>query len=271
MSTFEDGTINKLVWLLDNMYIPGKQADRERFLDKIDCFDDLLLGVSGFEGMTIKKSMDYLYNQGIQVKGTDAEITDLDIEVAQQLAIWHLTNPELFKNPAGEDTGIPTVYLSKYGETAWGGLNTYTQTFQNQMGTDANSKMPKEGTLREYYVKMIYKYFVDKEAANVNYNISADPTTVISVYSNSGAQPIVTVEREKDLKGEYDIVIKKVSEENKTPLQGAEFTVNGIPGYITGEDGKVNITRRTNNRAKSRIPRLIHNSRKSGTSRIYKI
>ena len=223
---FNENTIHGLVWILDNMYIPGED-DKDNFLEKINCTN--LGDINGMSG-TIKSSMDEL-----KVRGTNAEITDFDIEVAQQLAIWNLTNHSAFENSEGDSVGIPTIYLSKNSSD----LKTYDLTFPENLEDEDIDQ--SQGKLRGYYVKMVYKYFVDgaKDAQEKSYALNADSKTVITVYANAEAQPIVTVTREKELTGEYDIILKKEGTDG-TPLSGAEFTVNGQK-YTTTADGTVKV------------------------------
>ena len=225
VTAFKEETIHGLVWLLDNMYIPTED-DKTTFLGKIPCTN---YGEFNQNSGTIKDLIEEL-----EVSGTTGEISDLDIEVAQQLAIWKLTNPELFQNSLGDPIGIPTIYLSKNN----GVLQTYDQTFAQ----DIEDVDQSEGNLRDYCVKMIYKYLVEgaKQAQNTNYAINTNATTRILVYANAEAQPIVTVTREKQLTGQYNILMKKVNTAGKV-LQEAEFSVNGAT-YTTGSDGTVNVT-----------------------------
>lgn len=70
---FNEDKINGLVWILDNMYIP-KEDNKIDFLKRIPITDD--------SGTSLGK------NVADEMTGTDADLTDFDIEIAQQLAIW---------------------------------------------------------------------------------------------------------------------------------------------------------------------------------------
>lgn len=226
VTAFNEDTIHGLVCILDNMYVPGEE-NKTTFLSKIQCSKDELLGID-LTGKNVATAM-------AETASIEDDLTDSDIVIAQQLAIWRLTNPSLFVNDSGEDTGMPKVFLSKDG----GALEAYDEIFTELVFEDPEISA---GTLREYYVKMIYKNLVDKaiEAQNEGYNIQTGNTnTTISLYANSDAQPIVTVTG-RELTGKYDVIIKKV-DENGRILQNAEFTVNGTDGYITGADGTVKI------------------------------
>ena len=209
--------VKALVWMLDNMYIPG-QDDKATFLGKIPCVDvGTITGMSG----TVQSTIDRL-----DIGNTEAEISELDILVAQQLALWHYTNNS-------QVSTFPTIYLSKNG----GPLKNYTTTFA---GVDPDIDV-SYGRIREYFVNMVYNYFIKggAEAQNSNRNIREDLTTTISVYANAAAQPVVTITREKEVTGNYDIVLKKLDRKGKT-LPGAVFTVNNVD-YVTGADGTVKI------------------------------
>ncbi len=64
-------TYNKIMWILDNMYLPSSQVavkDKEALLQAAE-----IIGPNGYEDGN--------------------QLTDDDIEVVQQLAIWYYTNP----------------------------------------------------------------------------------------------------------------------------------------------------------------------------------
>ena len=82
----DNTTYNKILWILDNMYLPkaeGAQAFKENLLRKAEVlFEEDELG--------------------------DEYITDDDIEVVQQLVLWYFTNSE---NETYHNTTLPTLYF----------------------------------------------------------------------------------------------------------------------------------------------------------------
>ncbi len=212
---FNEDKINGLVWILDNMYIP-REDNKIDFLKQIPITDD--------SGTSLGKNV---ADEMISTDSTDDDLTDFDIEIAQQLAIWKLTNGEEQQN------GFPTIYLSIND----GILQNYAQSFPK---IDEDYDLAY-GRLRELYVKMVYNYFLRgaNKAQTEKRDITEDTRTTISVYANAAAQPVVTVTREKEITGKYDVVIKKVDDKGNI-LPGAVFTVNN-QDYTVGADGTVKI------------------------------
>ena len=212
---FNEDKINGLVWILDNMYIP-REDNKIDFLKQIPITDD--------SGTSLGKNV---ADEMISTDSTDDDLTDFDIEIAQQLAIWKLTNGEEQQN------GFPTIYLSIND----GILQNYAQSFPK---IDEDYDLAY-GRLRELYVKMVYNYFLRgaNKAQTEKRDITEDTRTTISVYANAAAQPVVTVTREKEITGKYDVVIKKVDDKGNI-LPGAVFTVNN-QDYTVGTDGLVKV------------------------------
>ena len=218
VTAFDEDKINGLVWILDNMYIPkeAKEDSKETFLSNIKLVDE--------NGTTQEQSV---WEKMKETQSTDDDITDFDIEVAQQLAIWKITNASEQAN------GFPTIYLSVNGGT----LKTYDMNFT---GIAPNIDV-SYGRLRNLYVKSLYNYFISgaNKAQTDKRDITEDSITTISVYANASAQPVVTITREKQITGKYDVILKKVDDKGNI-LPGAVFTVNG-QDYTVGEDGLVKI------------------------------
>ena len=218
VTAFDEDKINGLVWILDNMYIPkeAKEDSKETFLSNIKLVDE--------NGTTQEQSV---WEKMKETQSTDDDITDFDIEVAQQLAIWKITNASEQAN------GFPTIYLSVNGGT----LKTYDMNFT---GIAPNIDV-SYGRLRNLYVKSLYNYFISgaNKAQTDKRDITEDSITTISVYANASAQPVVTITREEQITGKYDVILKKVDDKGNI-LPGAVFTVNG-QDYTVGEDGLVKI------------------------------
>ena len=212
---FNEDKIYGLVWILDHMYIP-KKDNKIDFLKQIPITDD--------SGTALAKNV---ADEMTSTTSTDDDLTDFDIEIAQQLAIWKLTNG------SEQENGFPSIYLSIND----GALQSYAQNFPR---IDEYYDQAY-GRLREQYVKMVYNYFVRgaNDAQARKRPITEDNRTTISVYANSSAQPVVTVTREEEITGKYDVVLKKVDDKGNI-LPGAVFTVGGND-YTTGQDGIVKI------------------------------
>ena len=162
---FNEDKIHGLVWILDNMYIPGED-NKETFLKKIKLVD---------ENGTIQDQS--VWEQMGDTERADDDLIDFDIEIAQQLAIWKITNGE------AQENGFPKIYLSINGGT----LKTYDMNF-TAIEPDIDISY---GRLRELYVKSLYNYFVSgaSTAQQSKRPITTDTKTIISVYANTSAQP----------------------------------------------------------------------------------
>ena len=216
VNAFDEEKIYGLVWILDNMYIPSEDNKKE-FLQKIPLIEDdgTILGENVADKME-------------ETESTEDDLTDFDIEVAQQLAIWKITNGN------EQENGFPKIYLSINDSI----LKPYDLNFT---GSDPDYGGKTYGYFREQYVKMVYNYFIRgaNKAQQDKRNIAEDTKTTISVYANPSAQPVVTVTREKEITGKYDVILKKVDDKGNI-LPGAVFTVNN-QDYTVGADGLVKI------------------------------
>ncbi|MBR3672760.1 MAG: Cys-Gln thioester bond-forming surface protein, partial [Clostridia bacterium] len=204
---------NSILWVLDHMFINGEDS-LEEFLTKIPWED--LGGITPYQNV-------YAGMKGTE--NTEDDITVSDIEIIQQLAIWHFTNPESV-------TTFPTIQIAVNGGTK----GTYSQIYTSDIGSI------KAGKRREYMLQMIYDYFVNggEEAVRDGANpYKGDNKTTALVYINSVAQPVVRLTREKELVGEYEIVIKK-EDKNGNILPEAKFTINGEE-KTTNSEGKIEL------------------------------
>ena len=211
-NTLTGTTYNSILWILDHMYVAGED-NLDDFLKKIECVD-----TDSYEPMT-----DNVYNEMQLINGTDHKLTDIDMEVIQQLAMWYFTNSEAVNQ-------YPAVYLSVNG----GNLGTYSDVY-NTVYKEGHTY----GEIRDYFANMVFNYLVEgaKDAAANKY--TGDNITTALLYVNSKAQPVVRVTREKQLTGKYNVVLKKV-DGNGQILPGAKFTVNGNE-FTTGANGEVQI------------------------------
>ncbi len=219
VTAFTEDKIYGLVWILDHMYIPGEDS-KEDFLSEIELIDETgtKQGISVWDQMTEETP-----------ESTDDDLTDFDIEAVQQLAIWKITNGDLQAN------GFPKIYLSINN----GDLKTYEGNFAGHI-PDVDITY---GKARELYMRSVYNYLVSganaAQESTPKRPITEDTSTTILVYANAEAQPVVTITREKEIEGKYDVILKKV-DENGNILPGAVFTVNN-KDYTVGADGTVKI------------------------------
>ena len=95
---------NALLWLVDNMYLPKYQDDTARKAMR----DNLLK--AAFKDKLEDKTLTPAFTLD-QIK-----LTDSDIEVVQQLAIWHFTNAD--DNQYDVGTKLPAIQISAQNDTS---------------------------------------------------------------------------------------------------------------------------------------------------------
>ena len=149
-----DGNYNKLLWIFDNMYVPSSSnsaTDRTKLLSNA--------------GIT-----ENLYNT----------ITDEDIEVVQQLAIWYYTN---FENSDYHKADFQTIYFG-----------------QNNNNFQALSDYGNAGLVRQTAMEKLFKYFITNAEANSGYE-----STNISPITINKDNAFCTEENAKYKFGPYEI------------------------------------------------------------------
>ena len=212
-NTLNGTKYNSILWILDHMYMAGE--NKNEFFKKIPWHDDGTFGLDEYSNV---------YEvMNLTTANSDDNLSTEDLEVIQQLAIWHFTNPESI-------TTFPTIKIAVNG----GSIGTYEQVFTSSIGET------QSGTLRNYYAKMVYEYLVNggEQAVADSANLyKGDNITTALAYINSEAQPVVRITREQELTGEYKVIVKKINKEGN-PLKNAKFTINGTE-YITGDNGTV--------------------------------
>ena len=90
VKAFNETTYNGLLWIFDNMYI--KEEDLTEFLNKIPCTYDANFG--DLSGNTVGTLM----NSEGDKNTTSDDISEIEVEMVQQLAIWAITNQEVISS-----------------------------------------------------------------------------------------------------------------------------------------------------------------------------
>lgn len=132
-------TYNKLMWIVDHMYVKNSST-----------------------ASTDKANL--LKNAGI----SNSKLTDDDIELVQQLALWYYTNPN---DSTYNNSSITTIYSN------------------NKTGKDSNYKAladwddpllnTKEGRYRQEQANILYKYFIENADASYDYSTKDKPAVNI--------------------------------------------------------------------------------------------
>ncbi len=146
-------TYNKMMWIIDNMYLPSSATavqDKEELLSKAG-----ILGSNGYEAGNL--------------------LTDDDIEVVQQLALWYLTNPNDTNYHVNDEKGKPmlkTIYFNN-----WSGKDSNYASFADLYDNPlADTEL---GITRQYQAEDLYKYII--ENANSNYVSNTSVTSPITL------------------------------------------------------------------------------------------
>ena len=178
-------TYKALLWLLENIYVrPAENATLEEE-QQAEEFKNKLLNDAGI---------------------SDSYLTDDDIDVVQQLAIWHFTN-------AGDEYDVGEFLPSIYANATPGSNSNY-----QPLGDNKN-----DGWERDEQARQLYQYLIDTATQNA-------PTYVVSTasqpYELADLTQTVRIEENSYIIGPFRI--NKISDTNGT-LEG-KFT-NG-----TGEE-----------------------------------
>lgn len=139
-----DENYNSLCWILDNMYLRKQMTPEQRAVQKDtlmrNAFKDLLN--AGYEDST-------------DVDGLKSVITDDDIEVVQQWAIWYFANPnkETMQHIKIEQDKLPVIDLT------------------TAMGTSPDSMADKD-LARYEWLTILYRYFVNQALENKDHEMT---------------------------------------------------------------------------------------------------
>jgi len=171
LKVLEDGTYNKVLWILDNMYIKEVSSDEakanllktasEYYFDKYSQNNQLVIGNDFTEHKT-KTCADYL--------------NDADIDSIQQLALWYYTNAEntIYHN---------ATYKPEEADIAIKSLADVTITHEGETGTNDLGK-------KYYAMRALYEYLIDNAKADyissteTNAPIELDKTRTLNISRN---------------------------------------------------------------------------------------
>ena len=203
-----------VLWLLDNAYIPGESTQAEK--------DDLLKRVIYNDPYTGEP--DSIYNWMKATENTNDDITDSDVDMIQQLAIWYFTNNDTeaerkkYYNDTLNTLRIKYQASADSTETSYGSYNDIFR-FEDE------DRIWDYGRFRFNYLNELYKYLITtaKEQARAGY--VGNEKTVAAVYlsTNSPAenQPVVVIDRKERI---LDLSLRKfVSEVER---DGKEIAVS---------------------------------------------
>lgn len=150
---------NKVLWILDHSYVPT--------------------GSSSYKTSSAYTTL--MSNAGITVENADWDLTEDDIEVVQQMAIWYFTNSDL---TGYNNSELPSLYIN--GQ----------QLSSIYYGTDEYGEQ-QTGAARQAKANRLYKYFIDNASESYTANV---PTLTVS---NTGAT--VTEEGDYYIAGPFNL------------------------------------------------------------------
>ncbi len=182
-----------LLWLLEHCYIPAKTEEDE---DEAKAYRDLLLENAGLEG---------------------SSLTDDDIDVVQQLAVWHFTNEGDAFDAGDETSGSFSLWINQVA-----GQDSAYNPLSDEKGNGAI-----DGWNRNIEAQELYKYLIREANAN-----AADYEIKVATQPYEIANQAQTIREEENnyIIGPYRI--NQISDTEGTLI--AEFT--------NGEGTKLNPT-----------------------------
>ena len=240
-----------LLWLLDNIYISGESTQTER--------DNLLKSVTYTDEMSGETKS--IYDWMKQTESKNDDLTDSDIDMVQQLAIWYFTNnnENVYNNETLNTIKIRYQASKEEEETE---LKAYNDIFKEK--TEATGETPplfegeeddyiNYGRFRENYLKALYQYLITTAKEKAQEGYVGNNETVAAVYlTTTGStvnQPVVVIDRKDRI---LDLSLRKFV--SKVERNGKEIQVSSrepqvdLSKLISGE-----VTTATYNQSKEPV------------------
>ena len=206
---------NNLLALTDLVYLKGVSTEAEK---------TALLNAAGI----------YAYDEEHDY-GYENLITDSDIEVVQQAAMWYYTNHD--------DTAFAKVY-DQFGDnkTSWLFYRTlemaqngtsYKSLSDYDLHMNSFGSQTGAGLDRQEQAVKLYNYLIKTANANATSyaNGTANSRTKVTLYANQtiqNTQPIILIERTQETK-DFDLALRKyITKVNGTELIGASSRIPNI-------------------------------------------
>ena len=175
---------------------------------------------------------EFLKKVGINKENyNDIALTESDIKVVQQAAIWYFSNQdqdEKFKNIYDNMNKEAWLFYKTADGNKFNSLNGYdfSQTLDGQVGS---------GMARNYQANILFKYLITtaKQSASLYKNGTAKSNTKIVVYTNKSSedntQPIIAIERLPEEVKEFDLALRKyITKIDGVALTGTDSRVPNI-------------------------------------------
>ena len=199
-------TYNKIIWILDNIYLPKSSN-------------------------AAQSKQELMEAAGITEYADGVLLTDDDIEVVQQLAIWYFTNAEDSNYHSDNGSGEPTLSEILFNNNT--GKDSQYKSFANWYD-DALLDI-RTGTTRQYQAEDLYRYLISEANKNGNYTSNQTPTSPISLdKSRFKAEQV----GERYIIGPLNITVDSNRQYNISELKFKDQNNNDI--VLTGENQLLN-------------------------------
>ena len=199
-------TYNKIIWILDNIYLPKSSN-------------------------AAQSKQELMEAAGITEYADGVLLTDDDIEVVQQLAIWYFTNAEDSNYHSDNGSGEPTLSEILFNNNT--GKDSQYKSFANWYD-DALLDI-RTGTTRQYQAEDLYRYLISEANKNGNYTSNQTPTSPISLdKSRIKAEQV----GERYIIGPLNITVDSNRQYNISELKFKDQNNNDI--VLTGENQLLN-------------------------------
>lgn len=198
-----DKEYNKIMWVIDNMYLPKQSTEKEKI--------ELLVNAG-----IIESENDNYYGH--------ERITDHDIEVIQQLVLWYFTNKDTYYT-------VDNVKVYPYDR----------ETLDNLLWSSTDSGYDvfngDEGRYRQQECAMLYKYFIDNAKTKDDY-VSEDSISPLTLDKSRVA---LTQEGDSYLIGPFKINVNSGKAYTKNKIEFTDENGNAF-NYTLLNENKVQVT-----------------------------
>ena len=199
-----DKEYNKIMWILDNMYLPKQNTEEER------------IALLTKAGIFSSENDSYIGHE---------RITNDDIEVVQQLVLWYFTNSDSIHY---YNEKLPTLYFNN-----WSGSDSKYNSLEDLYNVDDK----RDGLYRQEECAMLYKYFLDNAKTKGDY-ISEDVTSPLTLDKSRVA---LTQEDDSYLIGPFKINVNSATAYTKNKIEFTDENGNAF-NYTLLDANKQQVT-----------------------------
>lgn len=157
-----DANYNSVLWLLDNIYLPKQTPIADRQTTKYN-----------FLYRAFRNEFTRVDSLFYDMDPTDLIITDDDIEVVQQWALWYFTNENESNSNLFHTDTLPNMFVSSTGNDDYENLGDQIPELGEEYGYNDTVR---QGYIRQEEAKVLYNYLITQARANSNY--TKNPTVI---------------------------------------------------------------------------------------------